>query len=288
MSAEIAVACEHFVHKWRQREPEMRLAEVFCARADAVSGSANGATAALRFTAWGALLHELREAVFEIAEPAVAGAKRGWWAEELQLIAGGAPRHPLAKALASYPEARSAPWSQLARSLLNGGGEPRAGDGAKAIAALLPLAESTLAVENAVFQARGNSEAARTLAVHWLLHRLPAGLGEDDGARIPMHLLARHGLTAAQLPAALGPPAPRGTRASRPSQAPSPLLQDWAAELALALPPRLEGAAFLRRARARFDAARLQNLARRGGAGGFDEAAAAGTLWRAWRAAVAG
>ena len=92
MSAEIAVACEHFVHKWRQREPEMRLAEVFCARADAVSGISNGATAALRFTAWGALLHELREAVFEIAEPAVAGAKRGWWAEELQLIAGGRPR----------------------------------------------------------------------------------------------------------------------------------------------------------------------------------------------------
>jgi hypothetical protein len=280
MSAEIAVSCEHFVHKWRQREPEMRLAEVFCARADAVSNSAEGATAALRFTAWGALLHELREALFEIAEPVVASAKRAWWAEELQLIASGAPRHPLGKALASYPEARSAPWSQLARALLDGSGEPRAGDGAQAIATLLSLAESALAVENEVFQARGNSEAARTLAVHWLLHRLPAGLGEDDGARIPMHLLARHGLTAAQLPAAFESPSVRGT------QAPSLLLRDWASELALALPPRLEGAAFLRRARARFDAARLQNLARRGGTGGFDEAAAAGTLWRAWRAAL--
>jgi len=42
---------------------------------------------------------------------------------------------------------------------------------------------------------------------------------------------------------------------------------------------------FLRRARTRFDRARLQRLRAKGGQGGFDDPGAAGTLWRAWRAA---
>ncbi|MEO8161877.1 MAG: hypothetical protein ABI588_10700, partial [Arenimonas sp.] len=218
--------------------------------------------------AWGALLNELREAVFEIAEPAVASAKRGWWAEELQAIASGTARHPLGQALALNPASRSAPWAGLGLALYGAGGEQRADDTARSLAALLPLAEAVIAVENAVFHSRGDADAVRSLALHWLLQRLPAGLTEADGARIPMHLLARHAMTAAQLPGA-----------------PAALLRDWAAALLAASPASAPGAAFLRRARSAFDRARLRRLARLGGEGGFDEPAAPPTLWRAWRAA---
>jgi hypothetical protein len=258
-------AASEFVEKWFRREPEMRVAAAFCARADRPLG--DRAAAELRFTAWGALLHELREALFEISDPGVAAAKRGWWAEELQAIAGARPRHPLGLALLDSPECVAAPWTGLALAMIGSGGEPRQPDAAQALAALQPLAAATIAVENALFQPRDAGDApARALAVHWLLQRLPHGLGHEDGARVPMHLLARHGLTLAQLPAA--------------SDA---LLRDWAAELAQAL-PAASGGAFLRRARARFDAARLEAL-RRGGQGGFAEPAPLATLWRAWRAA---
>jgi hypothetical protein len=258
-------ATEHFVEKWFQREPEMRIAAAFCARAD---GELDPALARRRFEAWGALLHELREAVFELPDAGVAMAKRGWWAEELQAIANGRARHPLGEALASLEAAKTAPWTGLGLALM-GGGDVRAADTAQAIGALQALAQATLAVENTLFQAQDDEgAAARALAAHWLLQRLPRGLAEEDGARVPMHLLARHGLTAAQLPTA-----------------PDALLRDWGAELLASLPPSAKNAAFLRRARLRFDRARLQVLARRGGQGGFDDTGALSTLWRAWQAA---
>lgn len=264
-----AAATTHFVEKWWRREPEMRIAAVFCASADA-SANADRAEAELRFNCWGALLHELREALFELSDPGVAAAKRGWWAEELQLIAQGRPRHPLGEALATLPGAQDAPWTGLALALLGAGGDARSADTTQAVAALRPLAQAVVAVENALFRVRDADPAgADALAVQWLLHRLPAGLGEEDGARVPMHLLARHGLTAAQL-----------------HDAPAALLRDWAGELLHALPPRGQGA-FLRRARLRFDAARLRVLASRAGAAGSaqPEPAKLATLWRAWRAA---
>lgn len=266
MSAGAEAATAHFVHKWWLREPEMRIAGEFCRRAD---GEVEVAPARARFRCWGALLHELREAAFELADPGVAAAKRGWWADELQAIAGGQARHPLGQSLQALPGIAAAPWAGLSRALLGVGGDAaHAADTAAAIASLSALGRATVAVENAVFQTRGAADAERALAVHWLWQRLPRGLGQEDGARIPMHLLARHGLTAAQLPAAG-----------------DPLLRDWARELAGALPARVEGAAYLRRAGHRFDAARLRRLAASGAARGFAEPPAPATLWRAWRAA---
>lgn len=252
-----------FVEKWWQREPEMRVADAFSAGAEP-----GNATARLRFQAWGALLHELREAIFELPDAGVAAAKRGWWAEELQGVGGGRARHPLTIALASVAEAKAAPWTGLSLALVGAPGESRQSDTAQALAALQPLAQAVVDVENALFRVRDDGEAgARALAVHWLLQRLPHGLGAEDGARVPMHLLARHGLTLAQLPAAA-----------------DALLRDWAQELGAALPASPRGA-FLRRARARFDAARLARLRAKGGQGGFAEPAGFATLWRAWRAA---
>jgi hypothetical protein len=254
---------EPFVEKWWQREPEMRVADAFSAGTDP-----GNATARLRFQCWGALLHELRETVFELPDPGVAAAKCGWWAEELQGLGAGRARHPLGLALAPLAESKAAPWTGLSLALVGAGGEARQPDTTGAIAALQPLAQAAVAVENALFRVRDDGEAAaRALAVHWLLQRLPHGLGAEDGARVPMHLLARHGLTLAQLPAAA-----------------DPLLRDWARELGAALPPRPQGA-FLRRSRSRFDAARLARLQARGGQGGFAAPAGFATRWRAWRAA---
>ena len=88
----------------------------------------------------------------------------------------------------------------------------------------------------------------------------------DDQARIPMHLLARHGLTATQLASA-----GVGT-----------LLADWGRELASAGQGSVTGASFFRRGRNEFDQARLARLAVGGGVGPPMPLA---TLWRAWRAA---
>ena len=243
-------ALAHFVGKWQAREPEMAIAEVFCPPA-----------LRPRFQAWGALLHELREARFELSDARVTGVKLGWWAEEMLGLGEGRGRHPATAVLAGT----SAPWSALGRALIGDAPDERPADTAAALAGLLPLARAVVEVEAALFDAAASDEAVRSLAVHWLLQRLPAGLAAEDQARVPMHLFARHGLTAAELAQGQG----------------EALLCDWARELGESLPqPR--DAAFLRRARARFDDARLRRLA----AGrGFSEPPAPATLWRAWRAA---
>lgn len=242
---------KHFVGKWQAREPEMRVAQVFCPPARLP-----------RFLAWGGLLHELREALFELSDARVTGVKCGWWAEELIGLDGGRHRHPLTEALAGS----SAPWRELGRAVLaQAGDDARQADTAEAIAALLPLAQAAVAVEGALFDRQAGDAAARALAVHWLWHRLPEGLASEDRARLPMHLFARHAVTAEALAAGEG----------------MPLLRDWATELAAALPP-LTGGPLPAQFRQRFDAARLARLA---DGKGFTPPPDLGTLWRAWRAA---
>lgn len=252
MESRTADASAHFVGKWLQREPEMQFAEVFCP-----SGERS------RFRAWGALLHELRESLFELSDPGVARVKTAWWAEEMVGLEQGRQRHPLSEALIGL----DAPWSTLGRSLLEFEPEPpRPANTGESIAALEPLALAVARVESALFSGAQEEAIARSVAVHWLLQRLPQGLASEDQARLPMHLLARHGMTAAQLP----------------TEQSEPLLRDWAGELLASLPPRLSGAALIRRSRLRFDQARLQALV---SGRGLAPPAAPATLWRAWRAA---
>jgi hypothetical protein len=244
-------ALEPFVAKWQAREPEMITAEVFC------PAHLRG-----RYRAWGALLHELREAVFELSDPRVIAAKSGWWAEELMGLGTGRSRHPVTATFIALP----APWPELGRCLLDAShAELRPASTHDAIEALLPAARAVVAVESAVFAANASDEGVRALAVHWLLSRLPAGLAMEDRARIPMHLFARHGSITASWE-------------TGPGQA---LLKDWVTELAAALPANPDAAMF-RRVRAAFDHARLARLA----AGkGHAASPAMATLWRAWRVA---
>ena len=250
MSTLPADAIEHFVAKWHRREPEMALAEVFCAPDQRT-----------RFRAWGALVHELREAAFELSDARVTAVKSQWWAEELLNLSQGRGRHPISAELA-LP---SLPWAALARALMEQAQfDARPGDAADALDQVRGLASALSRVEAGVFGDTPSPDAAQALAVHLLLQRLPAGLAGEDQARLPLNLLARHGLTAAQVAAGQG----------------EALLRDWARELSAALPAP-QGPLF-RRLRTRFDRVRLDRLA----AGkGFAPAAAPLTVWRAWRVA---
>jgi hypothetical protein len=254
MAATESPALAAFVGKWLLREPEMAIAEVFCPPERKPL-----------YRAWGGLLHELREATFELSDARVTEVKTAWWAEELIGVGQGRHRHPLTEVVVMVD--CDAPWSALGRSLLElPDAGSRYGTTAEVIDSLMPIARSALAVESALFAVSASDDSARALVIHWLLQRLPHGLATEDQARIPLHLFARHGLSAAQLVAGQG----------------EALLRDWAAELLNQLPADVAGAGAFRRSRVRFDNARLQRLA----AGrGFTEPPALATLWRAWRVA---
>lgn len=245
-----ADAVEHFVAKWHRREPEMALAEVFCAPEQRA-----------RFRAWGALVHELREAAFELSDARVTAVKSQWWAEELINLAQGRGRHPISAGLA-MPEL---PWAALARALMaQAQFDARPADAAQALDQVRGVAQALARVEAGVFGGGPTPGATEAVAVHLLLQRLPAGLAADDQAHLPLNLLARHGLTAAQVGAGQG----------------EALLRDWGRELMTALPAP-QGPLF-RRLRTTFDRVRLDRLA----AGkGFAPAPAPATVWRAWRVA---
>jgi len=254
MNAPSVDAIEHFVAKWHRREPEMMLAEAFCP-----------APQRARFRAWGALVQELREAAFELSDARVTAVKSQWWAEEMLRVVQGQGRHPISAELA----VPGLPWPQLARGLLEQARQDaRPADAGAAMARMQPLAESLAVLEAGVFEASGPAPV-QAIAVHLLLQRLPAGIAAEDQAGLPMSLLARHGLTGAQVAAGEG----------------AALLRDWAAALLEALPVLPSDAPLFRRMRTRFDRARLKRLA----AGkGFDTPPAPASLWRAWRVARGG
>ena len=229
----------------------MALAEVFCPP-----------PVRPRFRAWGALVHELREAAFELSDTRVTAAKCQWWAEELANLSQGRGRHPISAWL-DLPQLR---WTRLARALMEQSVlDERPGDARAALAHLQPLAVALSEVEAGVF-GQAEEPDATALAVHLLLQRLPQGLAAPDQARLPLNLLARHGLTVAQVAAGEG----------------APVIRDWAAELLTALPTSRAPSPLFRRLRTGFDRARLARLV----AGrGFAPPVAPATVWRAWRIA---
>lgn len=258
MSQAAGQALEGFVAKWRAREPDMAQAEIFC------PPPRRG-----RFQAWGALQHALREAVFELRDAHVGQAKSGWWAEELLALQRGTPRHPLTLALAGQGDAMR--WSPLAGALIDSvAGDLRPAGRDAAFAGVDALARGIAETEAALFDLPGSDEeGVRAVAVHLLAQRLSVGLAAEDAGRVPMHLLARHGLTSAEL----------GEEAGRPAR------RDWARELLAALPARLPRAPLYRRQRAAFDRYRLARLA-----AGADERAPGPLrgLLLAWNAARGG
>lgn len=243
-----------FVHKWQAREPGMALAELFVAKAQRP-----------RFRAWGALLHALREAAFELSDAGVRAAKSAWWAQELVAMAQGRPSHPIGVALLPLP---TAPWQALAAALLEAASAEASApvDGEHAVCQLRPLAEAIAAVETQVFACVDTPYGAESIAVHLLAQRLLVGQAADDAGRIPLHLLARHQL---------------GRSAIREGGA-GVAARDWARELLQREPARLFAAAPFRRMCWAQDRALLARLA-----SGAPQPARPGLcdLWRIWRAA---
>jgi hypothetical protein len=244
---------QHFVSKWYAREPEMQFAEVFVPASEKA-----------QFPIWGALLHELKHTLFELSDSHVTDIKTAWWADEFQRLANAQPRHPITQALNNV----DAPWASLSSSLFGviETTSTRASNTEQAIDLLLPFSTALIEIEDKIFNVK-TATAKEIFAVHCLVQRLPHGLSSEDQARLPMHLMARHNVNAAQL-ANIGN---------------SGLLQDWALELHTQLEHKVAGSLF-RSARMRFDQALLTHLM----AGkGFIKASAPKHLWRAWRAAVA-
>lgn len=242
MAATDTSACADYIGKWRVREPEMAFAEPFCAR-----------LLRPRFRLWGALLQELREATFELSDARVIEAKSAWWAEELARTGRLAARHPLTQALVQ--EAQMAlPWRQLGNGLLaSAKGESRPADSEAAIAGIRPLAEGIVAFEAVLFVRASfdasrdhalHTQASNAVVAHLLTERLRTGLWSEDGGRVPLSLLARHRITAAQLTDTVAAAA----------------IADWAQQLLTFAPARLIGASVYRRSRCAFDRRALQRM----------------------------
>lgn len=249
-------AIAEYVGKWHAREPEMVTGELFVP-----------AGARALFRRWGALQAELREAAHELSDPRVTAAKAGWWAEELAALSEGRPRHPLTRGM--VVEA-AVPWRQLAMAVAAVVGEAsdgidRPADPEAALSGVHGLSSALAACEDALFGAAGGAASARTIAVHLLLHRLLVGVGSADAGRVPLNLMARHGVTADVLQG------PEG----------APLRRAWAAELRARLEALPARASHFRHLSHAFDAARLTRLARDGRLG---PAPGLATVWLAWRA----
>lgn len=242
-----------YAHKWLHREPEMGLVLRFIPAAQRES--------AVR---WGALLSELRETAFELSDSGVTQAKAGWWAEELLHFDRGEPRHPLGHDLP-----RDLPWAELSLALLAMEGDGgRATDPDAAMAHVSPLAAAIANVESAWFGAPRHPTAATSVAVHLLAQRLVHGRADDDAARVPMNLFARHALTPQALAEARG----------------EVVVREWSSLLREAAPEPDAGMVVFRRLRAGLDREQLAHLRRHPG-----RAWRPGPLsvWRSWRLARA-
>lgn len=237
-----------FAAKWRAAWPEQTVLDVFVLPAQRLSAAA-----------WASLLFELHSAAFTLEYEAVRDGKTGWWAEELQRLQDGAPRHPITQALADV----DAPFAAMASPMLAMARDVPilAGDTAALFARLRPFAEAVSACEAAVFASRARASAADAdiLIAEWLVLRLPDGLAAFDRGMLPLHLRARYAAFADNAP----PPA---------------LRRDWLAELDAALPQTTAGNWF-REAQRRFLRRRIRALA-----AGTDVRPGPGHVWDSWRA----
>lgn len=239
-------------HKWLHREPEMGLMLRF------VPSSGQPA-----FVRWGVLLSELREAAFELSEPRVSAVKSAWWAEELVRIAGGAGRHPLSVGLDPGWS-----WLPVAHALVERDASAGlASTPEQAWAGIEPLARSLSRLESEWFEVAPDLDAqSRALAVHLLGQRLVVGRAAEDGAGIPMSLLARHGCVPAELRESSG----------------EPVVAEWAAIVLERLPDSLPRASLFRRFRAMLDREQLRHVARKPDR---PWKPGMGSVFQAWRAA---
>jgi len=234
-----------FVGKWQALNPEQKVLQGFVAASERRT-----------FHAWGSLQYELQATLFEIEHEPVRLQKSLWWAEELQRLNSGSPRHPVTQALSLV----SASWADLPgpMAVLSRQLPLRCGNTQQLMDSLLPFARVFAACESALFGGTQPGDG-HTQALSWLVHRLPHAWTAFDRAMVPLHLVARHQPTAA-------------------GDVPEALKQDWLLELQRLVP---EAAAdnWYSEAQRRFTRRRLHALlhSKQPGIG-------PGHAWDAWRA----
>jgi phytoene synthase len=182
-----------FEHKWLAAYPEQAAIGVFLAPAER-----------LRTSAFGCLVYEFEQAAFGLREPQVVAAKLAWWRQELIGAAAGNPRHPISAVL--FADARTHAVDAVAWSSLTEGAmamlEQRS---AANIDGLLDnyasLYTAVACVESTLFEGRpAQRDAVAALwTISHLLHALPTAAASGEGLRLPLDLLARHGLTRAAM-----------------------------------------------------------------------------------------
>jgi phytoene synthase len=189
-------ALESWLHAWRATHPQIEPAWPFL-RGDVRHGL---------YVALAALEQEWLDAVYAIREPHVAAVKLQWWCEELRLAQAGAARHPLTQALFAHDRIRALPariWEEVMEAAMLALDTASPADLAAQLAASKPLHGTLARVETALwFGAEADAERAQAVAAvqHGvaLLRNFASEL-EHGRSPLPMALLARHGLSLADL-----------------------------------------------------------------------------------------
>ena len=187
---------ETWLHGWRATHPQLEPAWTFL-RADPRRD---------HYIALAVLEQQWRDAVYAIREPQVAVAKLQWWREELQLAQAGAARHPLTQDLFAEERIRVLPravWDEAMDAAMLALDCAPASDFAAQFAAARPLHGALVRIEIALWFGAG-AESGRAEAVAVALHldsllrNFPNEI-EHGRSPLPMSLLARHGLSIANL-----------------------------------------------------------------------------------------
>lgn len=184
-------ALDDYLSAWREADPQRTYAWLFLDRSERV-----------RYGACAALVHEWQKTLRAVREPQVAMAKLGWWREELQRAAEGAPRHPLTQSLFADVRARAVPlscWTAVVDAALLLVDAAPSADFAAQRRSLAPLAAATAELETRLWFGP-SADVARAAAVASIanlvsdLRALPEEV-ERGRSPLPMNLLARHGLS---------------------------------------------------------------------------------------------
>lgn len=182
-----------YEQRWLTANPEQRMIAVFLPR-----------VLRARAGAFGTLVHELGHTTFHAHEPQAAAAKLSWWRQELADAALGTPNHPITQTLFADAAAREtdpALWLALAEGALAQLDAPGAGTLAALLEQLDPFFGAAARAESALLgDGAGNTEANAALWMFsHLLHELPRLDRPDRQLPLPLNLLARFGLTRADL-----------------------------------------------------------------------------------------
>lgn len=264
--AALSPQARSFVDKWLAQEPEM----------EPVLGFQPSGERGLA-ACWGALQHELFDAMTLPRDAGVAQVKLAWWGEALARGAGQEAAHPLVRALFTHDAAArvaASEWQALAFAAVDlGASDETPSDLAAALRLRSGYARAVARIDAVLFGTPLTPAQSDAVAVGLMLRELRAAL-RGQGGRVPfvpLQLMARHSRRAIDLAATSLDPHDAAVCRD--------LCEGLAAALAKPVP-----AASLRRCRIALDRRLLQQL-------GATPSAHATTLsrwtalWTSWRAA---